>query len=487
MFSNTETKNIWRLTFQPILDFLSIVFGAGLVYLIRYRWFDEETLLGFQLSGTKQIERLDYFYLSIALALAVIVIYSLLGLYEVNRKQNWITTFFQLFLGIFSVLLAIITFFFFNEFNRDTLPEGVPISRFILGTGGFVTLYCVVLARLGVWAVEQLLYKLGYLKSKVILVGKNNAEIGKWLASKAEVALIYTYAELNPDSFTAISDLVKFSNISEIYLFSTNHELETKLASLAELNNVDFLVHPTGVERYGAFGTEFQKIQNTFFLRLKHTNLDGWMLVWKRLVDIVGSLILLIATSPILIITAIAIRLESKGMVIYFSERIGPDGKVFKLWKFRRYYQEYNTSESDPNSVKALELEAELIKKSNMRDDILYKIKDDPRQTKVGAFIEKYSIDELPQFINVLLGSMSLVGPRPHQPREVAKYKAHHLKVLNIKPGITGLAQVNGRSDLSFEGEVLLDVHYLENWSFWLDLWILMKTPFVIIFSRHNQ
>ena len=485
MFSSSNTRKIWKAAFQPLVDFFSIVFGSGLVYLIRYRWFSNDAVLGFQLSDTKQIGRVDFIYLSLALALIVILIYSLLGLYEVNRKQGWLITFFELFLGIFSVLLGVITYFFFNEYNRDALPTGVPISRFVLGTGGFVIFYCIVLARLAVWAIEQILYKLGLLKIKVILIGKNTADIGKWLALKPEVSLIYSYSSLNAETFPAITDLVKYGQISEIYLFSNSSELETRLASLAELHKVDFMVHPAGVEKYGAFAIRFREIEKTVFLQLQHSSLEGWMLVWKRLFDLFASFFLLIVTSPIFVLVAFAIRLESPGSVFYFSERIGPDGRIFKLWKFRRYYQEFNTSETNPASKKALEIEAELIKSQNMRDDILYKIKDDPRQTKIGKFIEKYSIDELPQLINVLLGSMSLVGPRPHQPREVAKYNHHHLKVLNIKPGITGLAQVNGRSDLSFENEVKLDVYYLEHWSFWLDLLIIFKTP-VVVFLGHK-
>ncbi len=486
MLFNTNTRKIWKTAFQPILDFFSIVFGCGLVYLIRYRWFNDDTLLGFQLSENKQIDRIDYFYFSLFLGVTIVVIYSLLGLYEVNRKQKWLLTFFELFLGIFSILLAVITYFFFNEYNREVLPVGVPISRFILGTGGFVIFYCVVLARLAMWALDQIMYKLSFWKTKVVLIGKD-PEIGKWLASKQEVGTIYNYSELDADSFLAVSDLIKYGQVSEIYLFSNNSALETRLASLAELHKVVFLVHPSGLEKYGAYSTKFQEIHKTFFLELKHTNLDGWMLIWKRLFDIFGSLALIIITFPAWIIISLAIIIESKGNVFYLSERIGPDGRVFKLWKFRRYYNQFNTSESNPSSKEALQFEAELIKKQNMRDDILYKIKDDPRSTKVGKFIEKYSLDELPQLINVFLGSMSLVGPRPHQPREVAKYKTHHLKVLNIKPGITGMAQVNGRSNLSFEEEVLLDVYYLENWSFWQDLWILFKTPLVVFFFKHKS
>ena len=113
-------------------------------------------------------------------------------------------------------------------------------------------------------------------------------------------------------------------------------------------------------------------------------------------------------------------------------------------------------------------------------------IQNDPRSTKIGQFLEKTSLDEIPQFINVLIGNMSVVGPRPHQPREVAKYENSHYKVLNIKPGITGMAQVNGRSDLKFEQEVDLDCQYLENWTFWLDLKIIVMTPIVLLFKRHK-
>ncbi len=111
---------------------------------------------------------------------------------------------------------------------------------------------------------------------------------------------------------------------------------------------------------------------------------------------------------------------------------------------------------------------------------------DDPRRTKLGRFLEKTSLDELPQFFNVLIGNMSLVGPRPHQPIEVAKYEKWHKKVFNLKPGITGMAQISGRSDLDFDEEVKLDTYYIENWSLWLDIKILLKTPLVVLFRRHR-
>ena len=144
-------------------------------------------------------------------------------------------------------------------------------------------------------------------------------------------------------------------------------------------------------------------------------------------------------------------------------------------------YEELCTDEDNAASIA---LEQKLLAEKGIKAGPVNKIKDDPRVTKLGKFIRKTSIDELPQFFNVLAGSMSLVGPRPHQPREVEKYKQHHKKVLTIKPGITGMAQVNGRSDLSFEEEVLYDTFYIENWSIWLDIIILLKTPWAIIAPR---
>ena len=143
----------------------------------------------------------------------------------------------------------------------------------------------------------------------------------------------------------------------------------------------------------------------------------------------------------------------------------------------------YCTGE-DYGDVDALKYERELINRKSIKEGPLYKISEDPRITRTGRFIRRWSIDELPQFFNVLFGDLSIVGPRPHQPREVAKYENHHKKLLNIKPGITGMAQISGRSDLSFEEEVKLDTYYIENWSILFDLSILLRTPVAILKPR---
>ena len=147
---------------------------------------------------------------------------------------------------------------------------------------------------------------------------------------------------------------------------------------------------------------------------------------------------------------------------------------------------DYCTGFQNPNREEALELEKELIQKQSIRKGPLYKIKNDPRKTRVGRIIEALSIDELPQLFNVLKGDMGLVGPRPHQPREVEKYEMWQKRTLSIKPGMTGLAQISGRSDLSFTDEARLDIYYIENWSLWMDIEILFKTFFVLLKKRKN-
>jgi exopolysaccharide biosynthesis polyprenyl glycosylphosphotransferase len=333
--------------------------------------------------------------------------------------------------------------------------------------------------------VEQILYQLGFGKIGVVIIGDTENTFSKRLKGLNNIKNIYNFPLLDKDSLRETNSLIEKNQVEEIYLLSDKSRLGSKLAILAERRKISFIFSPEGFNDYQSFGLNPITIERKLLLELKHSNLDGWQVVLKRVFDIVFSGLFVILTSWLYLIIAIAIKLDSEGPIFYRSERVGPSGKVFRLWKFRRLKQEFSTSESNLETIK---LEQELIAKQDARKDgILYKIKDDPRSTKVGKFIEKYSLDEIPQFFNVLAGEMSIVGPRPHQPREVAKYKDHHYKVFNINPGITGYAQINGRSDINFENEVKYDVYYIENWTFWLDIWIIIKTPFVILFNRHTS
>jgi exopolysaccharide biosynthesis polyprenyl glycosylphosphotransferase len=191
-------------------------------------------------------------------------------------------------------------------------------------------------------------------------------------------------------------------------------------------------------------------------------------LVLKRFLDITFSGLTLLFLSPFLLMLAVAIKLDSKGPVFYVSERIGKKGRVFRCFKFR-------TMVVDAEQRRAAMMHL------NERDGVLFKIANDPRITRVGRILRKYSLDELPQFINVLRGEMSVVGPRPPIASEVKEYKLSHLRRLDVTPGITGLWQVQGRQDPSFDSYVSLDLNYVENWTMWLDLKIIVRTVGVVI------
>jgi exopolysaccharide biosynthesis polyprenyl glycosylphosphotransferase len=191
-------------------------------------------------------------------------------------------------------------------------------------------------------------------------------------------------------------------------------------------------------------------------------------LLLKRAVDIVLSLLALIVVSPVMLAVALAVRLEGGGSVFYISERIGKRGRVFPCFKFRTMVKD---AEQMKKSIAAL----------NERDGILFKVTNDPRITRVGKILRKYSLDELPQFFNVLRGEMSIVGPRPPIASEVEKYELEHFRRLEVLPGLTGLWQVQARQDSSFAKYIALDTAYVENWSFWLDLKILLRTAEVVV------
>ncbi|WP_426721616.1 sugar transferase [Corynebacterium auriscanis] len=193
--------------------------------------------------------------------------------------------------------------------------------------------------------------------------------------------------------------------------------------------------------------------------------------IQKRMVDIVFSSIILLCLTPIFILVAIAIKLEDGGSVLYYSERIGRHGKPFKMWKFRSMV---------PDADKMVERLAN----ETGQDLLLFKMRNDPRVTRVGRFIRKTSIDELPQFINSLNGTMSVVGPRPPLRREVEKYSPDMRMRLEVKPGITGLWQVNGRSDLTIEQAENLDLYYADNWSAGLDIATFLRTFSAVLSSR---
>jgi len=208
---------------------------------------------------------------------------------------------------------------------------------------------------------------------------------------------------------------------------------------------------------------DIDDIDGVPLIGLKETSIRGWNRTMKRGLDLVGSVLGLTLGLPLLGLIALLIKLDSEGPVIFRQTRIGRNGNAFTVFKFRTMYK---GADQDKTELMA----------QNERDGPLFKIRQEPRCTKVGRWLRRSSLDELPQLINVLKGEMSLVGPRPAIPEEVSQYTSWHMRRLEVAPGITGLSQVNGRSELAFEEGVLLDLYYIDNWSLLLDFKILLRT-----------
>jgi len=226
------------------------------------------------------------------------------------------------------------------------------------------------------------------------------------------------------------------------------------------------------LERYGSIDQSAFRHRLRFYLKRA-----GWAGVVKgaylvkRVFDIVISAILLVFLMPVFLAVALAIRLEDPGPILFKQKRVGRWGTLFTMWKFRSMYTD------------AEERKKELTARNEMEGGVIFKMKDDPRVTKVGRIIRKTSIDELPQLWNVLKGDMSLVGPRPPVPQEVDEYSLSDRRRLEVIPGITCIWQVSGRSDIPFDQQVELDVQYIQSQSFWTDIKILLKTVPALLFG----
>jgi len=229
--------------------------------------------------------------------------------------------------------------------------------------------------------------------------------------------------------------------------------------------------------------THDEKLREALIERYANLNRRSWVQRWrfyakraswflvvkgsyvlKRLLDILASSLGMLLLLPVFMVTATAIRLESPGPVFFKQKRVGRWGQLFTIWKFRSMY------------VDAEERKAELMANNEMEGGVIFKMKDDPRVTKVGRIIRKTSIDELPQLWNVLMGDMSLVGPRPPVPAEVDQYSLSDRRRLEVIPGITCIWQISGRSEIPFDQQVELDVQYIQSQSLWTDFKILLKT-----------
>lgn len=398
-----------------------------------------------------------------------LIIFALNGLYSQKRK-TLLQVFLQLIVTSTAATMLIIIAFFFNQrlFN----------SRLIILIFWLVSIFLVFFGRFIHYHLYNLFSVKGLIINQAVIIGQDSNT--KTLISefkknkKYGLKIIEHFPFFDEKTKLEISELLSKIKLDEIILADSNHSS----SQINELINFCYDHHLNFRYAASLYDTklknfEIKTIVGIPLIEIKNTALDGWGKIFKRIFDLIFSVILLIFLLPFFLIISLLIKIDSPGPIIVSLERMGEKNRKFKLYKFR-------------SMIKNAHLLKPQIQNLNERTDgPLFKIKDDPRITRFGKFLRRFSLDELLQLINVLKGEMSLVGPRPHEPEEVARYETHHKKLLNIKPGITGLAAVSGRSDLIFEEEAKLDTYYIENWNLGLDLQILLKTP-KAIFSRRQ-
>lgn len=417
----------------------------------------------------------QYLATSFAFSCVFIGVFVLTGLYAMRDQRAW-NELGRIIVGCTAGTMILIATVFFQ---RD-----LTTSRFIVLAIWSLSILFVAIERLGLRTLRHALLKAGFGHRYVAIIGKGKAATSLADLYKQQSILGFTVVKKYPSwNEQARDDLLKQMEtraIDEILLAdtSTTKEQALELIAIAESHHISF--------RYLAdlFAASFTNITVSTnggipIIEVKRTPLEGWGRIFKRLFDIIISLIIIVLTSPIMLAIAIAIKCSSKGPIFYAhthlgkpTMRIGENGIPFKFFKFRSMVDNADELHNDPEFMK---------QNAATRSGPLMKVKNDPRITRVGSFIRKTSLDELPQFFLVLKGDMSIIGPRPHMQEEVRLYKPHHRRVLGIKPGITGMAQISGRANLDFEDEVKLDTWYIEHWSPGLDLWILFKTPFIVL------
>ncbi len=472
---NVTVMRRMDLTFASLLlpqDFLALIGAAVTAYALRYSQFFTEIR-----PILTDIPFNRWLSVSMFFALIWMALFALAGLYRLRGRRAWNTLGRVILACTAGAMLVIATVFFRLEWQT---------SRFLVLAVWALAILYVGFFRLFLHLVRKTLLRARIGHQRLALVGHSSAaddlvelyRAAPWIGITVEKHL----STWNDAARKELGSLARKGRLDVILLADTELDRKTALdlIAFAEESHIEF--------RYLAdlFSATFTRVEMDTtggipVLQVKRTPLDGWGRIAKRVFDVIVSSILIILVSPVLLLVSIALLIEDGWPVFFVNERVGERGRIFRLFKLRSMYRKFSIGPQFGKQKEALKLEQKLIKEKSLKGGPVYKILDDPRITGVGKFIRRWSIDELPQFFNVFKGDMSLVGPRPHQPREVEKYEPRHRRVFAIKPGMTGMAQISGRSDLEFEDEVRLDAWYIENWSPLLDLYILLKTPWAVL------
>lgn len=472
-------KNVRAYTLALILsDILAILSAFTIAYILRVQ-FDPRPLV-------HQISSRDFFMLFAVLTPLWVIVFSSIGLYSPKVYNKRLKEVGKLLLGSLLGILLIIGFAFAVDF--PVFP-----ARLVAVYAAVLTFLLLVLGRELLRSAKSIAFQFGRGIQRVMIVGDGDvaAHIAASLADSARsgfniVAVCgNTVSTDGAKKFQslekALATLEKLDIDTIIHTRLFEDDLKNrKVYEAALTHHIGYSFVPSEVELYS--GKNIVDVLSGYpIISVSQTPLIGWGEAYKRVFDIVGALAALLIAMPIMLILGIIIKLTDRGPLIYKHRRIGKQGKPFWTYKLRSMYLKYSSGKAGSGKT-----DVEIFKEMG-REDLIeefqrnQKVAKDPRIMPVGRFIRATSLDELPQLFNILKGDLSLVGPRPVVKDELKHYKEHGSIFLSIKPGLTGLWQVSGRSDLDYAERVNLDIYYVQNWSFWLDIKILFRTIGVVL------
>ncbi|HLC94999.1 MAG TPA: sugar transferase, partial [Patescibacteria group bacterium] len=409
---NMKRSEIFFSSIQVPVDFIMILLAAATAYFLRgMPQFQAYVSRVFNLSFE------DYIRFALTVAPFFLIILAIEGLYSMRATRRFWHEVYGVTKSItFGLIILIIAVFL----NREWFS-----SRFVILVGWMLAVVYVVVARYIIQRIQKwLLVHKGIGIHRVLLIGYNDKmKKMRTLLMRNKMLGYRVVDQIDDASVSHIKNIRLAKGIDEIIIGdpSLTDDEQAKLFDFCQINNIAYRYFPTTLQT-----TRFsmQIFNGEPIIEFEHTPLDGWGRVLKRIYDIVAGFVLTVLFSPLMLLIALLIKWEDPdGPIIYKNERIGENGQKFFVYKFRYMRWQYCISKENPRIEEAIAFEKQLIAERNIRQGgVLYKIKDDPRRMKIGAWIERYSLDELPQFFNVLKGDMSLVGPRPHQAREVERY-----------------------------------------------------------------
>lgn len=466
----------WLMVAQIALDAILVNIGIALAWYIRY-----ELQLTVPIGeGFFPLPYSAYLPFAVALTLLVIGVLRLEGLYFAARGRTFIDEFYTLVNGTTTATLLIMAITFF--------VRPLVYSRAVYVYAALLIVLLLASARALERLVRPRLRQRGIGVDRVLIVGAG--EVGRALMRTivAQPDLAYQIVGfIDDDKEKGCTDIGRFKalggtdqlplllremQVDEVIITLpwTAREKIIRIMELCQRTDIAAKVVPD-LFQLSLSRVAIDDIGGVPLLRVREATIGTWNAILKRAIDIAGSLLLLVLAAPIMAVLAILIRVDSEGPVIFSQRRIGRCGRLFTAFKFRSMYA---GAEDDQTKLDRL----------NEARGPIFKIRKDPRRTRVGAWMRRMSFDELPQLLNVLRGEMSLVGPRPPLVSEVEHYQEWQKRRMEVSPGMTGLWQVSGRSELTFDEMCMLDIYYIENWSPWLDFWILLKTLPTVLLAR---